>query len=356
MLKKEWLIYLFIIISTLSSNSINHYKQDIKKDLYCYILNTNNTISIVQELKNQGVPLYSSDAILIDFVYNRVESGWFYIKKGSTLLDVIKIIGSNKRVKTKKIFFYSSDTIDEFSIYFSKLSNTKPLEIKKLYYKYSKWKEAGILASIYKIPYHIDTDRAIRYMVRRSDIEFQNIATKYGIKYPSKEFKKYLIIASIIQKESWQKDDMPKISAVIHNRLASGMKLQMDATLNYGKYSHTAVTPSRIRKDKSHYNTYIYKGLPPEPLGSVTIDALEAAFNPAKRDYLYFVGNIFGTHDFSSSYDKHLANISRIKAQRAKLRKYISFLKNMISKESEIKKPLLKNTKSVLHIKKEIKH
>ena len=49
------------------------------------------------------------------------------------------------------------------------------------------------------------------------------------------------------------------------------MRLQMDGTLNYGKYSHVKVTPERIREDNSTFNTYKHKGLPSSPIGAVSI-------------------------------------------------------------------------------------
>ncbi|NPA50577.1 MAG: endolytic transglycosylase MltG, partial [Epsilonproteobacteria bacterium] len=153
------------------------------------------------------------------------------------------------------------------------------------------------------------------------------LSLKYKKKYSPKEFEKYLIIASIIQKETHHKEEMPLIAAVIYNRLNRDIPLQIDATLNYGKYSHTPVTPYRIRNDKSKYNTYYHKGLPPKPLCSVSIDALKAALNPPKLGYLYFVRTINGYHRFSISYKDHLANITLYKVEKAKLRKYKSFLK-----------------------------
>ena len=340
------ILTLFIIIFTLSSAEYNHYQKHIKYSRYYYILN-DDTLFTIHELQKEGLSLYDIDAPLIDFVYGKIKPGWIYLKKDETLLDAIKKIGSDMRAKTKKVYFYSSDTIDDFSKYFSKLNNTDTKTVKTIYKKLSPWKEGGIIASIYNIPYHADVKQVLRYMVSLSNLKFKKIAQKYGVKYPSKEFEKYLIIASIIQKESWLKEEMPKISAVIHNRLKKGMRLQMDATLNYGKYSHTVVTPKRIRSDKSRYNTYLYKGLPPHPLGSVTVDALEAAFNPYNEDYLFFVNNIFGFHDFSSNYSKHSANISRIKAERAKLSKTIYYLRHDYNNSINISQNSDKNSSTL---------
>jgi len=102
---------------------------------------------------------------------------------------------------------------------------------------------------------------------------------------------------------------MPLISSVIYNRLEKGMRLQMDGTLNYGKYAHTIVSPERIKNDESDYNTYKHKGLPPHPLSTVTIDALKASMRPKKTDYLFFMLNKDGSHNFAATYEKHLANI-----------------------------------------------
>ena len=101
----------------------------------------------------------------------------------------------------------------------------------------------------------------------------------------------------------------PIVSSVIYNRLKKRMKLQMDGTLNYGRFSHVKVTPSRIREDKSEYNTYKIKGLPPYPVSSVSKDAIFAAIFPKKTEYLYFVKSKKSKHTFSRTYKEHIKRI-----------------------------------------------
>ncbi|NOR56369.1 MAG: aminodeoxychorismate lyase, partial [Sulfurovum sp.] len=113
----------------------------------------------------------------------------------------------------------------------------------------------------------------------------------------------------IIQKEAASEEEMPLVSSVIYNRLNKGMRLQMDGTLNYGKYSHMKVTPERIKNDETKFNTYKHKGLPSSPIGAVSLSAILAAIKPAKTDYLYFMKNKEGVHDFSKSYKTHRKNI-----------------------------------------------
>ncbi len=114
---------------------------------------------------------------------------------------------------------------------------------------------------------------------------------------------------------------MPLISSVIYNRLEKGMKLQMDGTLNYGKYSHTVVTPERIKSDESPYNTYKYKGLPPHPLGTVSLAALKASIKPAESNYIFFMLNPNGTHNFTATYKEHLKNIRAFRVYQEKKEK-----------------------------------
>ena len=102
---------------------------------------------------------------------------------------------------------------------------------------------------------------------------------------------------------------MPFVSSVIDNRIKKGMRLQMDGTLNYGEYSHQKVTAARIRNDKTPYNTYKNKGLPLYPVCNVSKEAIDAAINPARTDYLYFVRGKNGEHIYSSYFSTHHKNI-----------------------------------------------
>ena len=83
----------------------------------------------------------------------------------------------------------------------------------------------------------------------------KDLSIKLFGKYDEKKWFRYVAIASVIQKESANTEEMPLVSSVVYNRIKKGMRLQMDGTLNYGKFSHTRVTPKRIREDKSVYNT-----------------------------------------------------------------------------------------------------
>ena len=123
-------------------------------------------------------------------------------------------------------------------------------------------------------------------------------------------------LASIIQGEARQTEEMPTISGVFHNRLDIGYPLQADPTVQYalGRRRERLLF-SDIESVAEHpYNTYTYPGLPPGPIGAPGEAALDAALEPAAVEYLYFVARPDGSHIFTPSLAAH--NRARIEARR----------------------------------------
>jgi UPF0755 protein len=123
----------------------------------------------------------------------------------------------------------------------------------------------------------------------------------------SQQFSRHEIVtmASIIEKEAVSASEKSIISSVFHNRLRIGMPLQSDPTAVYGVRSFTGKISKADILRPSSYNTYLNKGLPPGPIGNPGLDAVQAAMNPAKTDYLYFVARQDGTHQFSRNLAEH---------------------------------------------------
>src|SRR3989344_7327828 len=100
-------------------------------------------------------------------------------------------------------------------------------------------------------------------------------------------------IASLIQREAGGNEDMPLISGIIWNRLEIGMKLEIDATMQYtrGKTAGEWWGPVDLKEKStdSPYNTYLYKGLPPTPLCNPGLAAIKAALNPEETDCLFYL-------------------------------------------------------------------
>jgi UPF0755 protein len=125
-----------------------------------------------------------------------------------------------------------------------------------------------------------------------------------------------VILASIIEAEAGDRDEMPLISSVYHNRLRSGMLLQADPTVLFALGGVNRVLSLDDLKIDSPYNTYLYPGLPPGPINSPGLAAIRAALNPAESNYYYFVADGTGKHIFSRTLDEH--NTARLKVKLMK--------------------------------------
>lgn len=123
-----------------------------------------------------------------------------------------------------------------------------------------------------------------------------------------------LIAASLIEKETGYKPEMPTISGVIVRRLEKGMRLQIDSSVIYGLGTayHGKLTRQDLRVD-TPYNTYRHQGLPPTPIAMPDLSAITAALHPAAGDVLYFVAKGNGQHEFSVT----------LQQQDAAIRKYL---------------------------------
>lgn len=120
-------------------------------------------------------------------------------------------------------------------------------------------------------------------------------------------------IASIIQREAGGKSDMALISGIIWNRIFNGMKLQIDATLQYAKGNEEdgwwRQVTSEDKKIKSSYNTYLYAGLPPGAIANPGMDAIFAAYNPQKTSCLFYLHDKNRQIHCAKTYEEHKKNI-----------------------------------------------
>ncbi|MCW2798539.1 MAG: mltG [Aeromicrobium sp.] len=126
-----------------------------------------------------------------------------------------------------------------------------------------------------------------------------------------------LTVASILEYEAKKDSDYPKVARVLYNRLAKPMRLQLDSTVSYvSKRKGDVFTTPAERADPSKYNTYTNDGLPPGPIGSPGEKTIEAALNPAKGSWLYFVAVNLDTGEtiFSNTYAEHQQAVAKLTA------------------------------------------
>lgn len=133
--------------------------------------------------------------------------------------------------------------------------------------------------------------------------------------------KEVVTLASIIEGEAIYDNERPIISAVYHNRLKKGMKLQADPTVQYIIDDGPRRLLNKDLEIDSPYNTYLYNGLPPGPINSPGSKSLQAALYPAENHYLYFVARGDGYHTFSNTEIEHKRAKRAFQKVRSKVRR-----------------------------------
>jgi UPF0755 protein len=137
------------------------------------------------------------------------------------------------------------------------------------------------------------------------------------IRRSKRSLAQIVTVASLIEREAETDEDRPKIAGVIYNRLARNQRLEIDATVQYARKQHTARLLFRDLDVDSPYNTYRHSGLPPGAIACPGLASIEAALNPEKSPYLYYVAGPDGkSHIFGRTFAEHTANIAKARRLR----------------------------------------
>lgn len=156
---------------------------------------------------------------------------------------------------------------------------------------------------------------ALLDLMRKKMLEIESKWDRAGriVPKPLKTWNDVITLASIVQKETPKKSEMPIVASVYLNRLRDGMRLQADPTVVYALTDGLGDMRGRpllrgALKINSPYNTYTNYGLPPAPIANVGLDAIRAVLQPADTNYLYFVADGRGGHKFARTYAEHMKN------------------------------------------------
>jgi UPF0755 protein len=175
--------------------------------------------------------------------------------------------------------------------------------------------EGYLFPDTYVLSRSMGEEKIIRFMVtqlrRKITFKMSERMSEIGL-----SMREVLTLASIIEKEGGSVEEKPLISAVFHNRLKRGMKLQSDPTVIYDIEDFDGnITRGHLMR-KTPYNTYIIRGLPPGPICNPGMDAIIAALYPAPVNYLYFVSKNNGAHHFSSNLLDHNKAVIKYQIKR----------------------------------------
>lgn len=232
------------------------------------------TRDIADNLKKEGV--ISSPLLFSLYVYQRhwfLQPGVYKIDKDQTPIKVAVLLHEGKVIENLVTIpeGWRLTQIDEF------LAEKKIIKKGELI-KIASSDEGYLFPDTYRFSLSV-TPEEIRSMM----IENFNKKTSR-----QKVSAQDIIIASIVEREAKFDEDRPKIAGVYLNRLAKGMKLEADPTIQYAKGSWEPIAVSDYTNVLSPYNTYLHDGLPPGPICNPGLKSIEAVLRPEKSDYLYF--------------------------------------------------------------------
>lgn len=163
--------------------------------------------------------------------------------------------------------------------------------------------------------YLIPSDQAPAQVAARLRGRFEEVFAEFAPLAATKNvsWTEALTMASLIEREA-AKDDKHLIAGILWNRINDGMRLQVDATLQYIRGTEGDWWPVPSSEDKkldSPFNTYKYYGLPPHPIANPSLESIEAALNPQKTTCLYYLHDRDGEIHCSATYAGQLANVKK---------------------------------------------
>ncbi|BBB24467.1 conserved hypothetical protein [Isorropodon fossajaponicum endosymbiont JTNG4] len=245
---------------------------------------------------------------------SKIKSGYYDINANMSVINLLNHFISAK-VATRSIALIEDNTIDD---YYQKLVNMKALKSSKTLaeimteIKQSHPYDGYFWPDTYQINYG---DSVLSVFKRAHQMMRQKLALAWRNRadtLPLENAEQALVLASLIEKETANAQEKPKISGVSIHRLQKSMRLQTDPSVVYALGEHyQAPLKKQDLKFKSPCNTYRDKGLPPGPISSVGADSLHAATHPHMSDALYFVAKKGGTHAFANTYQQHKDNINK---------------------------------------------
>ena len=254
-----------------------------------------------------------------------LKAGEYELERGATTLDVLTLIESG-RVKQHAILHPEGATVTELARVLEADRLTTARDVARLSTDAAFLKtlsidgpslEGYLFPDTYQLVRGMTPEEILTRMVLRmrsklgADIAARARARGFTV-------HQLLTLASIIEREAVDREEMRTISAVFWNRLKVDMPLQADPTVQYaaGK-ERRALTRADLQLDHP-YNTYRRSGLPPGPIASPGLAAVEAALDPAPVKYLYFVAIDEHRHFFSYTIEQHNAAVARYRLARAR--------------------------------------
>ena len=162
---------------------------------------------------------------------------------------------------------------------------------------------------LFPATYDMNDSKTLQMLITEMVAKTDEVMSKYYDKILASDYtlQEIMAMASLIEKEGTKLEDRKKISSVFHNRIKENMKLQTDVSVQYALGEHKEALSLEDLEVDSPYNLYQNYGVGPGPYNSPSEDAIVAAMEPEKTDYLYFLADIHTKEIYyAKTYEEHL--------------------------------------------------
>jgi UPF0755 protein len=261
----------------------------------------------------------------------RLEVGDYQLQYGMTMDEILATL-QHGRKRTTTVRLIEGWRLEEMADAIEKQTNVKASEfiavakMGPLYNNFAFLKdrpsgsslEGFLFPDTYEVPLDAKAEQIVVLMLTNFD---NKVSSEFWSRPPSQGLTPYqrLIVASIVEREAQKPEEQTTIASVYLNRLVKNMKLEADPTVQYAMgyqpnkrvWWKTPVSLEEYNNVNSPYNTYLRHGLPPTPICSPGRGAIRAAFEPANKDFLFFLARGDGSHVFAKTFEEHQANIAK---------------------------------------------
>lgn len=281
-----------------------------------------NTTQIANLLANKGVITnsYTFRAYAtLSQAELKLQPGTYSLRTDMTYYQILKILTKGKKEKLVTIVIPEGFTVKEVVARLAKKTKRPEAD----FFEYTKGQgvpalkppelpldlnnlEGYLFPKTYSFAVNEHPAKIVKRMLTQFEQETASLDWSFA---QNKGLSKHQIItvASLIEEEAKVPEERPLIAAVIYNRLAKNMPLQIDATVQYALPQRKEVLTNEDLKVASPYNTYQNLGLPPGPITNPGLESIKAALAPANVDYLYYVlTSADGRHTFTNNYNDFL--------------------------------------------------
>lgn len=289
------------------------------------------SVSRGESLKSISSRLYGAGLIKSKFIFEqyakwrdiagRLQAGDYKLNTSQTISEIAGSLLAAKR-ESRRVLIKEGETAEAIAMIF----NDNDLFNKDVFLKAAvvsqdlknKYDFLSDLSAGSNLEGYLFPDTYDYFVGATADEALKKMLDNFALKVPpqmrdrvkaqGKSLYDVIILASIVEREVRQPEDMKIAAGIFWSRLARGQALQSDATLSYFLKDKTAAHSAAELETDTPYNTYKYPGLPPTPISNPGLNAINAVIEPTITDYNFFLTAVDGTVYYAKTFAEHVSN------------------------------------------------